>query len=251
MRQWSRTLVLQAVIFIALSIGAIELNAQSLGGFLDSLNSQKAGQNGGKSQEQSQSPSQTMKNLFGGIKPNSNTPKGQGKKPGGGLNLGKTIGKVFDSHNNTILGPMGRYYLGRKLSAHVLGRYATLPQSDPRIKYVRSIVLTLLATSNYAGNHKEPLVIILRDKSVINAFSAPGNFVFISTGMLDFVRNEDELAFVLAHEVAHVELDHGLNAVKSKQGTDLMKNVAGNAFPGLGGLLGFPGDFKYLAPQIP
>ena len=156
MRQWSRTLVLQAVIFIVLSIGAIELNAQSLGGFLDSLNSQKAGQNGGKSQEQSQSPSQTMKNLFGGIKPNSDTPKGQGKKPGGGLNLGKTIGKVFDSHNNTILGPMGRYYLGRKLSAHVLGRYATLPQSDPRIKYVRSIVLTLLATSNYAGNHKEP-----------------------------------------------------------------------------------------------
>ena len=238
MRRWRQKIVLQALISIALGVGASEMKAQSLGGFLDSLNSQKPGQNGAKSQEKSQSPSQTIKNLFGDINPKSDTPDGQDKNRGGGLNLGKTVGKVFDAHHNTILGPMGRYYLGRKLSAHVLGRYATLPQSDPRTKYVRSIVLTLLSASNYAGNHKEPLVIILRDKSVINAFSAPGNFVFISTGMLDFVRNEDELAFVLAHEVAHVELDHGLNAVKSKQGTDLMKDVAGNAFPGLGGLLG-------------
>ena len=238
MKRWRQKIVLQALISIALSVGASEMKAQSLGGFLDSLNSQKPGQNGAKSQEKSQSPSQTIKNLFGDINPKSDTPDGQDKNRGGGLNLGKTVGKVFDAHHNTILGPMGRYYLGRKLSAHVLGRYATLPQSDLRTKYVRSIVLTLLAASNYAGNHKEPLVIILRDKSVINAFSAPGNFVFISTGMLDFVQNEDELAFVLAHEVAHVELDHGLNAVKSKQGTDLVKDVAGNAFPGLGGVLG-------------
>ena len=164
MKRWPQKIVLHAVISIALSVGASDVKAQSLGGFLDSLNSQKPGQNGGQSQEQSQSPSQTIKNLLGGIKPNSDTPEGQGETPGGGVNLGKMVGKVFDAHHNTILGPMGRYYLGRKLSAHVLGRYATLPQSDLRTKYVRSIVLTLLAASNYAGNHKEPLVIILRDK---------------------------------------------------------------------------------------
>ncbi len=42
--------------------------------------------------------------------------------------------------------------------------------------------------------------------------------MFVTTGMLKFLRNEDELAFVLAHEVAHIELDHGLNAIKQNEG---------------------------------
>ena len=97
MKRWPQKIVLHAVISIALSVGASDVKAQSLGGFLDSLNSQKPGQNGGHSQEQSQSPSQTIKNLLGGIKPNSDTPEGQGETPGGGVNLGKMVGKVFDA----------------------------------------------------------------------------------------------------------------------------------------------------------
>ena len=220
---------------LSFSIGA---NAQSLEGFLDALNTTSKNQGKETPEKKGKSPGGELQNLFGSVKSNADKPRDKAKKVPGGFGIGKIVGNVFDAHNNTVLGPMGRYYLGRKLSAHVLGRYTTVPQSDLRSKYVRKIVVTLLAGSNYAGNYKQPLVIIFKDKNVINAFSAPGNFVFISTGMLDFVRNEDELAFVLAHEVAHVELDHGLNAVKSKQGTDLVKDVAGQAFGGLDGLLG-------------
>jgi predicted Zn-dependent protease len=56
---------------------------------------------------------------------------------------------------------------------------------------------------------------------VINAFAAPGGFMFVTTGMLEFLKNEDELAFVLAHEVAHIELDHGLNAIKQNEGAKI------------------------------
>ena len=40
------------------------------------------------------------------------------------------------------------------------------------------------------------MVILLDDDTVANAYAAPG-FVFVTTGLLNFVKNEDELAFVL------------------------------------------------------
>jgi Zn-dependent protease with chaperone function len=50
---------------------------------------------------------------------------------------------------------------------------------------------------------------ILADDS-INAYSCPGGIVFITLGMLKAISNEAELAFVLAHEIAHVTLKHGM-----------------------------------------
>jgi len=42
-----------------------------------------------------------------------------------------------------------------------------------------------------------------------SAFSVPGGFVFLSTGLLKAVKDESELAGALGHEIAHVALAHG------------------------------------------
>jgi beta-barrel assembly-enhancing protease len=42
------------------------------------------------------------------------------------------------------------------------------------------------------------------DSPVVNAFSAPGGYVFVTRGLLLSVKNEAQLAGVLAHEIAHV-----------------------------------------------
>jgi len=42
----------------------------------------------------------------------------------------------------------------------------------------------------------------------VNAISLPGGFIYVTRGMLGFVTSDDELAFVLAHEVAHVNQRH-------------------------------------------
>ncbi len=54
----------------------------------------------------------------------------------------------------------------------------------------------------------------------VNAFAAPGGYVFVSVGLLKILENEDELAFVLAHEVAHVYRKHHYNVVKRQQLVD-------------------------------
>ncbi len=42
----------------------------------------------------------------------------------------------------------------------------------------------------------------------VNAFALPGGYVFVTTGMLEFVQSKDELAAVLGHEISHVDLRH-------------------------------------------
>ncbi|MFN3505184.1 MAG: M48 family metalloprotease [Caldimicrobium sp.] len=43
---------------------------------------------------------------------------------------------------------------------------------------------------------------VIKDKT-FNAFSVPGGFIFINTGIFNYVESEDELASVLAHEISH------------------------------------------------
>ena len=45
--------------------------------------------------------------------------------------------------------------------------------------------------------------------SDINAFALPGGYVYVNRGLIEAVRNEGELAGVLAHEMAHVAQRHG------------------------------------------
>ena len=50
-----------------------------------------------------------------------------------------------------------------------------------------------------------------------NAFSLPGGKVFINTGLIKMVDNDDELAGILAHEVAHSAHHHVARILKQQE----------------------------------
>lgn len=52
-----------------------------------------------------------------------------------------------------------------------------------------------------------------------NAFSAPGGYVFVTTGLLNKMTNEAQLAGVLGHEIGHVVHRHSLKAYKTAKHT--------------------------------
>ncbi|MDD4293914.1 MAG: M48 family metalloprotease [Candidatus Omnitrophica bacterium] len=59
------------------------------------------------------------------------------------------------------------------------------------------------------------------DKDDLNAFSLPGGYVYVFKGLLDKL-TDDELAFVLAHEVGHIVSRHGIKRLQAALGYNLI-----------------------------
>jgi predicted Zn-dependent protease len=67
------------------------------------------------------------------------------------------------------------------------------------------------------------------DDNDVNAFAAPGGYVFITKGLLARMNSEAELAGVLAHEISHVLRKHHLKAIKKGAQTELLSDLANDA----------------------
>ena len=52
--------------------------------------------------------------------------------------------------------------------------------------------------------------------SFVNAYALPGGYVVIGRGLLSLLESEDELAFILGHEIAHVDDRHAIERVQYK-----------------------------------
>ena len=66
---------------------------------------------------------------------------------------------------------------------------------------------------------------VIEDKE-INAFAAPGGYIYVNTGLLDAVSSDDELAGVLAHEVGHVAALHSVKKIQAVLGYNILASIA-------------------------
>ena len=129
--------------------------------------------------------------------------------------------------------PEQEYYIGRSVAATVLVTYKPYDNQKAN-EYLNVLGQTLsqfgAKPETFGGYH-----FVLLDTDEINAFSAPGGLVMISRGMVRLCKNEDELAAVLAHEIGHVENQHGLRAIKKGRLTSALTTLALEAGKNLGG----------------
>jgi beta-barrel assembly-enhancing protease len=65
----------------------------------------------------------------------------------------------------------------------------------------------------YADQNGMPFTFFMVRSADINAFAMPHNFIGVHAGLLLFTEREDELAGVLAHEIAHVSQRHIVRAI--------------------------------------
>jgi beta-barrel assembly-enhancing protease len=66
---------------------------------------------------------------------------------------------------------------------------------------------------------------IIDDKEVLNAFATPGGYIYVYTGLLKFLENEDHLAGVLAHEIAHADQRHSVKQLQRNYGISLLLSI--------------------------
>jgi predicted Zn-dependent protease len=57
---------------------------------------------------------------------------------------------------------------------------------------------------------------VIDDDDLVNAFAAPGGWVYVTTGLLETVASDDELACVIGHEIAHVAAKHSVMQFQSR-----------------------------------
>ena len=55
---------------------------------------------------------------------------------------------------------------------------------------------------------------VVADANLMNAFALPGGHIFVGQGLLDCMTSEDELAFVLGHEIEHIDHYHAVERVQ-------------------------------------
>src|SRR5690349_13519148 len=104
--------------------------------------------------------------------------------------------------------------LGQQAAAQVRKEERTLPDSDPRVRLIRRIGQRLVSLIPQSERDKKPFQYsfdVISSKE-INAFALPGGPVFFYTGLLDNLTTEDQVAGVLAHELAHVRYEHWASA---------------------------------------
>lgn len=73
-----------------------------------------------------------------------------------------------------------------------------------------------------------PWAFAIIDTPSINAFAAPGGIVLVTRGLYEILESEDELASVLAHEIAHVNRQHHYAVIKKQKLVEFGASVAAN-----------------------
>ncbi|MFY0628121.1 MAG: M48 family metalloprotease [Reichenbachiella sp.] len=83
-------------------------------------------------------------------------------------------------------------------------------------KYINGIVDKIVNTTGVARPFK---VFIVKNPS-INAFCTPIGSLIINNGLLSRLNSEEQLTFVLAHEIAHWELEHIKRQIVNQMNTE-------------------------------
>jgi predicted Zn-dependent protease len=129
--------------------------------------------------------------------------------------------------------PENEYYIGRTIAANILSKYKAYQNMGPN-QYINLVGQTVAQASDKPETFKGYHFLIL-DTDEINAFAAPGGLILVSRGLLRCCKSEDALASVLAHEVAHVQLGHGMGAIRGSRYTSLGKIAGVELAKNLGG----------------
>jgi beta-barrel assembly-enhancing protease len=109
------------------------------------------------------------------------------------------------------IGPEKEQEIGFGIAATVAGRYSVV--DDPELTRYVNLVGQAVAQQSVRRDEVAFRFGVL-DTDDVNAFAAPGGFIFVTRGALGLMDSESDLAGVLAHEIAHVDQKHVLDEIR-------------------------------------
>jgi len=136
--------------------------------------------------------------------------------------LGQALG--MEEHNINLLKkgvgvvealqPIGEeeeIVLGEAVAVEAFSRFGGEYHNQDWNRYINLIGKTIAEVSDRPTLNFHFAILNSQEQ---NAFAAPGGYIFITVGLLKSLKNEAELAGVLAHEIAHVTKQHMLETIR-------------------------------------
>jgi len=143
-----------------------------------------------------------------------------------------------------LISPQQEVEMGLKASKEILqkSKVSNDPYYNQLVQRVASRIAKVAEEEFHPGFKWEFHVL---DSPQVNAFCLPGGKIFVYTGLLKLVQNEDQLAAVIGHEVAHAILRHGSERVSMAMIGDIGKKLLAKGLSIGGGQWGPLFDVAY------
>ncbi len=106
--------------------------------------------------------------------------------------------------------------VGRDVAANVIAQFGFV-ENEPLTEYVNLVGLSVARLSPRPEINYRFAVL---NTDILNAFAAPGGYIFITKGLLKMIGSEAELAAVLSHEVGHVAHRHVVKEIRKSKVLD-------------------------------
>ena len=139
-----------------------------------------------------------------------------------------------------VFSPEQDMELGRQTAQQIAQNpkeYPVLPErgNEEVYRYVRNLTNRILSSGQVAYRDQFAWeVTIIDNDDVLNAFATPGGYLYVYTGLIKFLDSEDQLAGVMAHEIAHSAQRHSTEMATRIYGLSaLLSVVTGSASPGV------------------
>ncbi|MBA7497913.1 Beta-barrel assembly-enhancing protease [subsurface metagenome] len=112
--------------------------------------------------------------------------------------------------------------LGKKLSVNIEKKYEVVEDLDKN-SLLREIGNKLARISELKGMNYHFKILNIEGP---NAFSIPGGYIYVTYDLFDYIQSDDELAGILAHEIAHVIHNHALKQTRDNTKFTLLTILA-------------------------
>ncbi len=131
---------------------------------------------------------------------------------------------------------MGRSALDRVVPIVALGR--SLEEASCKSEQGRSAVDRLTRRLSGTIETRYRFKVMIVDADMVNAFALPGGYIVLFDGLIRSAESPDEVAAVLAHEIAHVVERHGTEAMLRRIGYDLLFDAMSSGSTALDAVVG-------------
>ena len=139
-----------------------------------------------------------------------------------------TRGPELPNPGTTSLTREQQIQLGQKAKAEVYQQMPVLPDSSAETQYIRQLASKLVAV--IPQQYSWPYEFHVVQQKEVNAFAVPGGPLFVNIGTIQAADNEAQLAGVMAHEMAHVYMQHSAKQIR--------QNTVPSIIAGIGSILG-------------